>query len=251
MASPVETGRKSVPLKVLRAEQPYEAVLLECKFPSQEEDLRIVSGLVGRMVAAASQGRKMNMEAFIQCNPLAAIEQSARLADHAREWQPIMGLGIWPDREPPTSWTKGDFMKLVPGTRPRVTTYKICRISASGSARDQAWTGLLGTGAVIVVLTSDDTSAFLKKTKDVLLHPVTDEFFRHASFYVPLLERKSFDSVRPEQLESWFCGASFYVRESTEDQGILISSRDPFKPLLEKLGGTLKAGPNPEWQVPC
>ncbi len=251
METSTESSRKSLQLKILCAQAPYEALFLKTKFPAAAEDLPLVSGLVGRIIGAACQARKMNLEAFVQLIPLAEIQQMPRMTDHAREWQPISGLGIWPDREPPTPLTGADLMKLLPGQRPRIDKYKVCRISTSGKTREQAWTSLLGTGSVLVILTTDDTTAFLKKTKDVLLPPIKDESFRHSSFYVPLLECKSFGSARPEQLETWFCGASLYVRESTEDGGVLIASREPLRPTLESLGARLTDSPHAEWQVPC
>jgi len=251
METSTESGRTFLQLRVVRAEAPYEAVSLKSKLPAPSEDLPLLSGIVARIIGAACQVRKMNVEVFVQLTALAEIQQMARLTEHAREWQPISGLGIWPDREPPTSLTLADIVKLLPGQRPRIDKYKLCRISASGKAREQAWTGLLGTGAVLVILTSDDTAAFLKKTKDALLPPIGDESFRHSSFYVPLVECKSFDSARPEQLESWFCSASLYLRESTEDGGLLIASREPLRPILESLGARLTDGSHPEWQVPC
>jgi len=244
-------SRTSLQLRVVRAEVPYQAVFLKTKFPLAQEDVPVVSGLVGRIIAAACQGHKLNLEAFVQLIPLAQVQQMPRMTEHAREWQPIMGLGIWPDREPPTPLTKGDFLKLLPGQRPRTAKYKLCRISASGKAREQAWTSLLGTGALLLILTQDDSAVFLKKAKDVLLPPIKDESFRHSSFYVPLVECKSFDSARLEQLDSWFCGASLYIRESTEDGGILIASREPLRPILESLGGRLSDGSPAEWQLSC
>src|SRR5208282_5955522 len=165
METSTESGRKSLQLSVVRADTPYQTVFLKTKFPTAPEDLPVVSGFVSRLIAAACQGRKMNLETFVQCPPLSEVQQMPRMTDHAREWQPIMGLGIWPDREPPTSLTKADFLKLLPGQRPRIDKYKLCRISAPGKAREQAWTSLLGTGALLVILTTDDSDTFLKKRK--------------------------------------------------------------------------------------
>jgi len=251
METYTESARKSLQLRIVRSATPYEVVFLKSKFPADPDDLALASGLVGKIIAAVCQGRKLNLEVFAQLLPLAAIQQMPRMTSHAPEWQPIAGLGIWPDREPPTSLTGADLMKLIPGQRPRTAKYKLCRISASEKAREQAWSSLLGTGALLLVLTPDDSAAFLKKSKDVLFPPIKDEAFRHSAFYVPLLECKSFDSARPEQLQSWFCGASLYIRESTEDHGVLIASREPLRPILESLGGRLTDGFSPEWQLPC
>ena len=251
METYTESARKSLQLRIVRSTAPYEVVFLKSKFPADPDDRALLNGFVSRMVAAACLGHKLHQEVFAQLIPLAAIQQMPRMTDHAREWQPIMGLGIWPDREPPTALTKGDFLKLLPGQRPRTAKYKLCRISASEKAREQAWASLLGTGALLLILTQDDSAVFLKKTKDVLLPPIKDESFRHSSFYVPLVECKSFDSARPEQLQSWFCGASLYIRESTEDHGLLIASREPLRPVLESLGGRLSDGSPAEWQLSC
>src|SRR5208337_2745976 len=91
METSTESGRTFLRLRVVRAEAPYEAVFLKTKFPTAAEDLPVVSGFVGRIVGAACQARKMNLEAFVQLIPLAEIQQMPRMTNHAREWQPISG----------------------------------------------------------------------------------------------------------------------------------------------------------------
>jgi hypothetical protein len=99
-------------------------------------------------------------------------------------------------------------------------------------------------------MTRDDGATFLERATSLLLPQLTDRTFTGYPFYVPLLEFGSLARATSDQLETWLCGASLYIRESFEDTGILIVSREPLAPLLEGLGGRLEAGTEPVWRIP-
>jgi hypothetical protein len=174
---------------------------------------------------------------------------SMRLSSHGREWLPRLGLGVWPDRQPPTIWTKEDFRNLAPGEKPRTLMDQVFRITKSHEARVDAADTMLGLGAIVQVFTRDSGEEYLKKARALLLPPIKDPSYTCFPFYIPLLELKSMTGAASEKVESWFCGASVYMRESVEDKGVLLASSQPFDAVLRSLGGQPEQGTEPAWKV--
>jgi hypothetical protein len=100
------------------------------------------------------------------------------------------------------------------------------------------------------VMIHEDGEKWLQKTQAVLLPPIREKAFRTFPFYVPLLERKSLEHAQPGQLEAWLGGAASYIRESTEDSAILLASKEPLTPLIERLRGSLNQNEEAEWTIP-
>jgi hypothetical protein len=146
---------------------------------------------------------------------------------------------VWPDREPPTVWTKEDFENLDFGEQPRTLMYQVLRVTTGVEAREDARNTMLGIGAVTQLMTTGGTEALLKAGIETLLPPIQDPAFTAFPYYMPLLEAKSLEGAKTAQLDKWLCGAAVYLRESVEDQAILIASREPLAGLLESLGGRL------------
>jgi len=103
----------------------------------------------------------------------------------------------------------------------------------------------------VQVLTRDNAAVFLKNAMDLLLPPIDDPTYTCFPFYLPLLERKSVLGATPEALDSWFCGASLYIRESVEDTGLLIASKVPLGPLFRNMRGRPEPEGGQGWLVPC
>jgi hypothetical protein len=162
---------------------------------------------------------------FLQVNHLGKAG-SARLVERTREWMPEMGLGVWPDRDPPTLWTHADFADLGPGERIRPLMYQVMPIAGAGPNKRMALGVMLGVGAALEIVMPDDGEAFFEQSKALLVPPIKERALLSFSIYIPLFERKSCESAAPEQLDSWFCGASAYMRESVEDNGVLIVSKN-------------------------
>lgn len=126
---------------------------------------------------------------------------------------------------------------------------QVFRVTAAKSGWEAARDRMLGLGSIIQIITADQTE-LLRKTAAVLLPPILDPAFNCYPFYIPLLEASSFSSQTAGKVQSWLCGAPFYVRESTEDKGILIVSQGSLRPILQKLGGVYKADPHGFWRIP-
>jgi hypothetical protein len=213
------TKHGAVLAKQMALPLPWDAVLLPVSaFPIPKEELAGVATFVRKLGANVAGAQRLSSETFIQVEQSDDIECRRMYSQRAREWIPEVGLGVWPDREPPVAWTQEEFMSLLPGMKPRRLMHQVLRI--------------------------------LQKATALLLPPIKDPSFNCYPFYVPLLDEKGLTSATEEQLEAWFCGASVYIRESFEDKGILIASRQPLKAIMVKLGGRFEPGEIPTWSVP-
>ena len=247
----VRVAHKSVELATLSLRAPWEGFLVRVSgFPLPEQEVEPLQRLLRSLTAEAASQWNLNVEVFIQLSQLHLGNGEKRLPVYGREWIPETGLGVWPDREPPTLWTMEEFESAKPGEPMRPLMYQVFRVTTSDQARAQARDVMLDVGCVLQIMTTDTTEGLLQKGRELLLSPIQELSFRSFPFYVPLLERKSLLSATPNQLESWFCGSSVYIRESFEDKGILIASREPLAPILKQIGGQLKEGSESEWRIP-
>src|SRR5262249_33892544 len=120
------------------------------------------------------------------------------------------------------------------GERFRKLTYPVLRI-ITPNARPTAAKAMIPFGPLLIVLAADG-DAFLERASAVLVAPIHDPTFNCFPFYVPLLEARTLASAAAARCDAWMGGASIYIRESFEDKGTLILSRQPLTPLLKQFG---------------
>lgn len=242
----------SVMLQPFEVKAPFEAFMLPVSaYPIPEDQLGAIKHFLAQFTLAAMKRLKLSLEVFVHMTRLQHRGgSSVRFSSHGREWLPKLGLGVWPDRPAPTLWTQQDFRNLAPGEMPRNLMDQVFRISKSEEAKESARDTMLGVGAVVQVLTPDPTPVFLRNARDLLLPPIKDPSFACFPFYLPLLEKRSLEGAPLDVLDSWFCGASLYMRESVEDLGLLIASRAPLEPVLKSIGGRPEADRGPGWLFP-
>lgn len=223
-----------VSLHPMRLPQPWEGWRIPLSgFPTPEPELAPVRTFLNRLSEVLAAKGGLSTEVLIQFGQLHCGDGSDRFATHCHQWNPRMGLGVWPDRPSPALWKPEDFENLPLGRSPRSLRNQVFLISGPPEARDAARNVMLGLGTVLQILTSQDTEALLSTTRELLLPAIQEPAFRSYSFFVPLLDRASIESAASSRLEAWLCGAPVYMRESVEDQGILLVSR-------EGLGATLR-----------
>jgi hypothetical protein len=251
MSVVADPKRDLLVLKPFTLEGRFQAFLLPVsRFPIPEQELFPIRRLLQQLTAALVKTWSLSLEVFIRFTQLHLEDGSARLSTYGREWIPSMGLGVWPDREPPTLWTVEELQNLMPDEKARPLMELFLRVTTSAESRNQARDVMLGLGCIMQVMNSGDTKKYLSTTGKLLLPPIKDRTYRGFPFYVPLLETKSIVGASADQLGSWFCGASAYIRESPEDGGILIAVAEPLGPILSSLGGSVGSGPQPEWRIP-
>lgn len=238
-AHSVNTASKGKTLQLQEIPWKHEgtALLLPVSgFPIPEPELarirEFLQGLSDRVIAKS----RLSLEIFVQLAQLSLADGARRFSAHAPNWQPEMGLGVWPDREPPSLWAKEDFLNLGPGEKPRRVTYHVFRVTALPS-RAEARDVMFGLGTVIQIMTRDDSPSLLRAAREVLLPMIKEPAFRSFSYYAPLLDRNSLTAATAQQVQAWFCGSSLYIRESFEDTAILIASLQPLDTVLSEMGG--------------
>jgi hypothetical protein len=228
-------------LEQIAVAQPWEAFRLPVRaFPLADPERAAVQRFWESFASAAAQEWKLSAEVFLQFAQLHIGKIGRRVSEHARDWRPQIGLGVWPDRPPPALWTGKKFLQLDPGDLP-VLVYQLLRITKAQPAREQARNAMLGFGTVMEILCPGDGEALLEAGKQLFLPAIAEPLFRAYPIYVPLFEAKTLREAASD-LEKWFCGAMVYLRESPEDQGVLIAGRRPLGPLLEKTGNCRIAG---------
>ncbi len=214
---------------------PWEGALIPVSgFPAPEDEARLLRQLVGEVARSLAQQWKLSSQVFIQLVPMLSGVGAPQVTENGRKWIPMPGLGVWPDREPPTLWTAEELWMLAPGQTPRPMMYQVMQVSVEES-RDHARDVMLGLGTIVQMMTTGSADEILQKGRDSLLPPIKDPALTGFPLYMTLLEKKSLGGVSSDQLAAWLCGACVYIRESTEDQGILIISSKPLTALVESL----------------
>ena len=189
-----ESLKRIVDLRAIPTPGAWEALLLPVAgLPVPPEDRECVRGAVKKFVTAAKTSLHLSSEVFVQVEQSDDAEARALYNRHAREWIPEVGLGVWPDREPPRVWTKEEFMSVVPGEKLRPLMFQVFRITDSERAKEAARNVMLGFGPVIEILIQTDGDSFLDRCTSVLLPPIKDPSFTCFPFYIPLLEAQNAD----------------------------------------------------------
>lgn len=212
-------------------------------FPLPERRRPELANFLERLVDAAAQEFGASSEVFIQGHRLQQRDNAAVLASHGREWVPRTGLGVWPDREPPRLPNWKDLVFKLPGMPAKTLMYNVFQITAGEQARRDARRTMAGRGTLVEILHGGSTEAVLGKMQEVLLPPIREPTFRSFPYYVPLLERRNLGG----DLDRWLGAVDLYLRESPEDDSVVIVSHRPLRPVLEKLGAQRDSG---GWRAP-
>ena len=175
---------------------------------------------------------QLTAEIFAQLSQFEGGKEALR--KYREQWIPQLGLGVWPDRPPPTLWTRADFVELAPNEKLRPLAYQLLRISEKGAVRIEARNLLLDLASLLQIFTSDG-DAFLRRSKAELLCKIDEPLFRNYPFYAPLLDSKSIESADEAVLEQRLCGAPVYIRSSREDNGVLLISRPGLSEIIDGL----------------
>lgn len=216
--------------------QPWEAFILPVEgFPLPEAQRRHLRGFIHQLVSSLTLRHQFTPTTWIEMSQIHHDDGSRILAANARAWKPQMGLGVYPDREPPRLWTKNDFLDRAwdePLPDFLLTVSQITDQQRAEDARDT----MLGRGVVSLLLLEKPAEAFVAETKAVLLPRIQEEAFCCYPFYLPLLRGSSLRQANSESLFQWLSCAAVYVRECFDDREILFLSRVPLQPHFKAIG---------------
>jgi uncharacterized protein (DUF736 family) len=248
MTTPYKAG---VSLLKLRSPSPWLSCLLTTgEFPLDQPLAAGLWTVLSRLCTEVARAQGLTRETFIQLWRLPLGDAADRFNAGAPNWMPEIGLGVWPNRKPPARWTKETFVDAAAGDEPPISRHKVVRITASETEREKAFEIMFGCGTLLQIMTDASWDDLQSKARDSLLTRIEDPEFRKFRFYVPLLEGAAVQAADSSQLNAWACGAKVYVRESTEDKGVLLVSAIPLDPIFESLGWRREAGPEEAWRIP-
>jgi hypothetical protein len=189
-------------------------------------------------------------ESFVQMGQATDRPTAHLFADHARQWIPEMGLGVWPHRPPPRQWMAEDLEDMDPESGMPTLLYSLYRVTAPGNARLDAMTVMAGTGTGLQIMTRMEGAKLFHDLKDLFLGFIQDRVFRIFPWYVPLLDKAALvEPMNPLTVHA-MRGISLYIRESPEDGGILIVSAEPLTEIFTQLGcERIEDGLAPKWKL--
>ena len=159
------------------------------------------------------------------------------LSAHRRAWRPQLGLGIWPDREPPQGWTEERMVDAAAavyrGDEPEMPSHRLLRLSAPSTELVPAARAMRGTGTLVEIFSRNNSAEMDARCLETFHPRIQEHRFRHEAFYAPLADQNTFVRAEsPEALDQDLCGAEVYLRESPEDKALLLLSRAPIAALL-------------------
>lgn len=226
--SPPASGHaQQLHLREIEAPYGWTAAILAMDFPAvarlQPHYAAIITELLARIPAFE---RSTSAELFLQFDRCAPDREIPILQQNARSWQPEFGLGVWLDQEPPTLWSKEEFLAAAPGTlRPVIN--RAVRLEPDPAVQADAWQRLLGSGVLVRVATPRP-GAFLQGATEYLQQRITEPSLSSFPFYLPLLTAAALRKpqwIYEGGLDTWLPEADGYIRESAEDGGLLVLAR--------------------------
>ena len=244
MSSPVLPSPR-VPVKPLfslreiNAPAGWTAAVIELEFPASPDVRQAYAAVVAELlVSVAAFERAPATEVLLQVDRCAPDREIPIIQENARSWQPEIGLGVWLDREPPTLWTKEEFLAAAPGTlRPVID--RVFRIQTDLAVQNAAWIRLLGSGTLVRVAASAP-GVFLEGATKYLQPRISEPSLSSFPFTLPLLTEAALrgsQTIYPGGPEAWLPKVDGYLRESAEDGGLFMLvrlSQDDFWPLLNE-----------------
>src|SRR5215469_7636261 len=94
-------------VRALRAPAPWQGLVIPVSgFPIPEPECTHLSQLIGRISESAAMKWTLSSEVFFEFEQMPGMECRYRFSDNGRKWLPEIGLGVWPDRDPPDVFTQ-------------------------------------------------------------------------------------------------------------------------------------------------
>ncbi len=240
--SPAGTDHRpaAIAIEQLAAPPAWGAWLLPTGgFPDLTVDRERRSRLLHSLASLVCARARLKPQVVLQLWKLAGSPAEQPLNDNVHAWWPTLGLGIWPDREPPRGWNQellsDAAAALFRQDEIALPSHKLLRLGADEHAQIDIARQLRGSGTVLETFCADSFDDLAHRARERFLPTITEKRFRRARFYLPVLDRATIAAAHhAEQLDDWLCGIEMYIRESAEDKGVLIVARQDLTVLLEE-----------------
>jgi hypothetical protein len=216
-----------VPAKLtwIKAPSPWQAVLLHLPDLPLKQDLRAgVCEIMEKVIRHQQEAASLQVATWLLLDQLHKDGAVHALSRNGRYWMPDFGLGIWPDRQPPRMYEDRDFLDLEYGAAFPKMMHSVAKAGAAEESALHAWRTMFGTGSTILTLARGPSQQLLEAMHEPLLSLIHDEAFRSFPWYFTLLGRNALSQASGDLLNRWLGPVSFYMRESEEDNSLLLVS---------------------------
>ena len=172
------------------------------------------------------------LDLFIELSRL-NYEGTKKISPNGAAWMPAPGLGIWPQGRPPHFLTTEDVYEMDPESPYEAPFHPSLRVGEA-KGLPSCWDALLGYGGLVALFQELTIEQYVAKSREVFV-PMIDEAAFHAyPEYLPLLDAKV-AQADPAAIREWLCGAKAYLRDSPQDEGLLIVSLEPIDAIFSDL----------------
>ena len=217
---------------------PWLAALLPVQaFPMTAAERYVSATMIAGLHQLLLASSKLHLHLYLQSWKLMGNRGADILNDHLSSWWPVIGCGVWPDREPPRAWTEerlsDSAAALFTGDEVPLMNHKLFRLSVETAQRPLAAETIQGFGGLLELFSAAETPEWEKRLRERYLPTITEKRFRNEKFYVPLIDRASLAATRTASaLDASLAGASVCLRESAEDKGVLLLWRSDRLPQI-------------------
>ncbi|MBI5083844.1 MAG: hypothetical protein HZB13_04515 [Acidobacteria bacterium] len=149
------------------------------------------------------------------------------LTRNAGAWSPDYGVGVWLHQPPPTLWQPEEFEMLGPGDPMRPPILTAIALTAERLDHHGVWVSMGCRGCYVEFSVTGSPEEFLEAQAPLYQAWIEEPLIAAHGFFIPLLSLGVFDSDLFTQRLAHVAPVGIYVRESDEDEGLLILSRDP------------------------
>jgi hypothetical protein len=226
-------------LDVIETHAPWQAALLPVgPFPLPGALLESVRPFLLRLADVLVKQQRLSQEVLFQVWKLSPQNGADVMSENLSRWPMELGLGVWPDRKPPSGWTEERMVDAAAaafrGDEPELPSHRLLRLTADERERGNAADAMRGFGVAIECFSKQTWESISKSGSSLFVPTIKERQFQQADFHFPVLDRNSILAAgSAEQLDAWMCGIEVYVRASAEDKGILILSKLPLEGLLQ------------------
>lgn len=216
---------KTAVLERISVASPLEAAVLRTgRFPLDKKVRESLVGVLQSWFQTLAEKESLEQAMWLQGAELHRSDTVDLLVKHAAEWMPDIGLGVRPDGEPPRMLRDDDFRKRrwdAPIKPKHETAFHLMN---GAVAAKSAFRQLCGSGTVVYCLLDAPVQVYLAEQRMLWLPKITEPAFRAHPFYMPLIHTSSLEKKDIATLLLWMGRARLYLRESVEDEGVLVVS---------------------------
>lgn len=207
--------------------------------PVRDSSSKALRAWFCRLVEDSLKTSGLSAEIALQINELHLNEGAEILEENCVKWLPQMGLGIFPDQDPPRPWTPEDFeaVEMDPAAKVRTLMHQVMRLAGAPEDRLSAREEMPGRGAYVEMHARRSDDDLLEALTAASQDKIADRMFSGFPFLFPLLNSRSLATLTGDDLERRLAGAEFYARDSASDGGLFLARKGGMTDLFETLGG--------------